>query len=137
MQYFDEFGHRHDLNDIVGDLIVVNVWATWCVPCVTELPSLGKLRSAVAQDGIEVFALSVDRGGVPKTRHFFEQHGRPDLNYGFDPRGVFLDQLGNAVLPTTLVLQRDGQVLAVSERALDWSAPEVVAWLRRLKTPES
>ncbi len=132
VSYYSETGSALDLSAIDGELIVVNFWASWCVPCVTELPSLGKLRAEVAGDGIEVLALSVDRGGVPITRRFFAKHGRPDLMYGFDPRGRSMEQLGSSALPTTLVVRRSGKVVAVSQGSLDWAAPEIIAWLRGL-----
>ncbi len=67
-------GAEHHLADFLGHGMVINLWATWCVPCVEEMPSLAKLSKALAPDDIAVLPLSSDRGGAGRVEAFYQQH---------------------------------------------------------------
>ncbi len=136
-EFYDAEGHVLSVAGLDAGIVVLNFWATWCGPCIEELPTLGALREAIRGDGVEVVALSVDRGGVPETERFFARYGRPNLVFGYDPRSRNLEQMEVTALPFTAVISPDGNVIALSESALDWNDPEIVAWLRTLIAAES
>ncbi len=119
-------GTDHGLNRFRGRVLVVNFWATWCAPCVKEMPAL--LRLARARPAISVLALSQDRGGAPVVEAFYRAHGLVGgLDVWLDPRG----RLGRASevrgLPTTLIVDRDGRELARLEGAAEWDSAAALA----------
>ena len=71
-----------------GDGMVINLWATWCVPCVAEMPALSKLAARLAPDDIAVMPLSSDRGGAEAVRRFYEAHAIGALPVLLDPQGA-------------------------------------------------
>ncbi|WP_203073151.1 TlpA family protein disulfide reductase [Falsiroseomonas ponticola] len=115
-----------------GKGLVVNFWATWCPPCVAEMPALDRLHAMVARDGIEVLALSNDRGGRAQVEPFYQRTGLRHLGIWLDPRGATGRALEVRVLPTTLILDRRGLEVGRLTGEAAWDQPEVVAAIRRL-----
>ena len=68
LTFFDAWGNEVTLADFRGEVVVLNLWATWCAPCRREMPSLDRLQARYEGDGLEVVALSLDRGDVAKIR---------------------------------------------------------------------
>ncbi|WP_270934221.1 TlpA family protein disulfide reductase [Falsiroseomonas oryzae] len=115
-----------------GRGLVVNFWATWCPPCVAEMPALDRAQAALARDGIEVLPLSSDRGGRAQVEPFYQRTGLRHLAMWFDPRGAAGRALGVRGLPTTLILDRRGLEVARLEGEAEWDRPEILAAVRRL-----
>ena len=76
LTFLDADGNEVTLADFAGDVVVLNLWATWCAPCRREMPSLDRLQAALGEDGLTVIALSLDRGDVAKVRDVLR--GAPD-----------------------------------------------------------
>jgi len=131
-QFFDGDGAERRLGDYVGSGLVVNLWATWCVPCVAEMPELQGLARAMAGDGILVLPLSGDRGGAEVVRRFYAAHRIDGLPVMLDPRGEAARAWGARGLPTTLIIDRQGRERGRVEGAIDWEAPATLAEIRRL-----
>jgi thiol-disulfide isomerase/thioredoxin len=125
-------GTPHRLDEFLGHGMVVNLWATWCVPCVSEMPALSTLSHALAPADIAVLPLSSDRGGAKAVRAFFDAHDITGLPILLDPRGAAADAWGARGIPTTVIIDRKGMERARLEGAADWSAPEAAALVRRL-----
>ncbi|HTL97263.1 MAG TPA: TlpA disulfide reductase family protein [Holophagaceae bacterium] len=110
--YLDASGARHTLAEEKGRVVVVDLWATWCPPCLKTLPGLAKLAAAGGQD-FAVIPISVDNDGFSAVAPFLQR--RPDLAAlpGLVPDGVKgLAPLGTAeAIPTTFLVGRDGKVL--------------------------
>ena len=118
--------------DFPGQGLVVNFWATWCVPCVAEMPALDRAQAALAEAGIRVLALSSDRGGKAAVEKFYAEKGITRLGLWLDPRGNAGRAAGVRGLPTTLVLNRAGLEVARLEGAAEWDRPAMLARLREL-----
>jgi thiol-disulfide isomerase/thioredoxin len=126
------------LADLRGSVLVVNLWATWCHPCVKELPSLERLQASLEGEGLRVLAINVDR--LPETRaaeevaRFLDRIG-VELTVLLDPAGRAETVFGAMGLPTTLVIGRDGRLAYRRLGAGDWDLPplrdHVVAALQR------
>ena len=123
------------LANFKGRGLVVNFWATWCMPCVREMPSLDRLAKALKGSGIEVVAISEDRKALEKVPPFFADRGIKNLDLYFDVRGALSRKLGADGLPTTVLITPDGEVLGRVMGALEWDAQEVESYLRRALAP--
>ncbi|MFQ3623633.1 MAG: TlpA disulfide reductase family protein [Acetobacteraceae bacterium] len=133
--FLDVAGAVKRLSDFVGRGLVVNLWATWCPPCVEEMPSLERLAVAVAPDRIEVLALSQDRGGAEVVRSFYARLGIRRLEIWLDPRGAASRAWGARGLPTTLIIDRAGLEAARLEGAAAWDDPAMIGRIRGLVQP--
>jgi peroxiredoxin len=125
----DAGGRKHDLADYRGKVVLVSFWATWCEPCKTELPTIERLRSALA--GKPFAVLAVQMGGSARTA----QDTASDLDLHFP---LLLDRdskVTNAwnvnVLPTTFLIGPDGTIALRHTGAADWSSGK---WRRRVES---
>jgi len=125
-------GASHHLDEFKGRGMVVNLWATWCAPCVAEMPSLEALSKALAPDDIAVLPVSSDRGGAEAVRAWYQQHGITALPVLLDPKGVLARAFNARGIPTTVIIGRSGQIVARLQGAADWAAPGAQATIRRL-----
>lgn len=125
-------GASHHLTDFKGRGMVVNLWATWCAPCVAEMPSLELLSKALAPQDIAVLPLSSDRGGADAVRAWYQAHGIAALPVLLDPKGLLARAFDARGIPTTIVINQNGQAVARLEGAADWSAPEAQVLIRGL-----
>ena len=130
--FTDAEGKPHSPSDFAGKGLVINLWATWCPPCVAEMPALDRLAAALAQEEILVLPLSSDRGGTPVVQSFYERVRLQTLRIWLDPRGAAARALGARGLPTTVIVDRRGRETARLEGDAAWDAPEFMAAIRRL-----
>jgi thiol-disulfide isomerase/thioredoxin len=125
-------GAEHHLTDFAGHGMVVNLWATWCVPCVEEMPSLAALSKALAPDDIAVLPLSSDRGGARVVEAFYQDHGISGLPVLLDPKGAATRAWHARGLPTSVIIDKQGRERARLEGSADWSTPAAAAIVRKL-----
>jgi thiol-disulfide isomerase/thioredoxin len=130
--FLDGNGAQRRVADFAGKGLVLNLWATWCPPCVKEMPQLDAMAAALAPDGILVLPLSADRGGADVVRRFYASHGVRNLQVWLDPRGAAQEAWGARGLPTTLIVDRQGREVARAEGGYDWAAPATLAEVRKL-----
>ncbi|MDT8343093.1 MAG: TlpA disulfide reductase family protein [Thermohalobaculum sp.] len=128
----DGEGKALTLADFAGKVVVMNFWATWCPPCRAEMPSLDRLAAAVKGDGIEVLAVSTDRGGAPKVRSFFGDIGVAHLGVYSDASSRMARAAMVLGLPVTLILDRQGREIARLTGDAQWDSPESLAILRQI-----
>ena len=125
-------GSTRSLADYAGKAVVLNLWATWCVPCVREMPALDDLAKIVAGDGIVVLPVSSDHGGAPVVERFYADRGIKNLPVLLDPQSNLAHALNVRGIPTTLLIDRQGMELGWLEGAADWSAPDAVTVVRKI-----
>ena len=130
--FMDAEGGEHRLDEFRGNGMVINFWATWCQPCIAEMPSLVTLSRAMAPYGIAVLTLSSDRGGAAVVRAWYESRGITGLPVLLDPRGTMARAWGARGIPATYVVARDGTRRGYIEGAADWSSAATAALIRRL-----
>ena len=130
--FTDDAGREHSAADFRGEVLVINLWATWCPPCVAELPTLDRLQGSLAEIGVRVLALSQDRGGAPVVARFYAQTGVQHLGIWLDPRGAAARALGARGLPTTLVVTREGREAMRLAGEAAWDAPEMLGLIRAI-----
>lgn len=128
--FTDGEGTERTLSDFRGRIVVLNLWATWCPPCRAEMPTLDRLQAELGGPRFEVVALSVDRAGPEAVRDFFDEQGIEHLGLYIDTGMRALSRLGIAGIPTTVVLDPQGNEIARAIGEADWATPEMLAYFR-------
>ena len=146
-------GAVHALADYAGRGVVLNFWATWCIPCVSEMPALDALshmlddrhgsgqadmagaapkNASPGGSGIAVLAVSVDHGGAGAVQPFYASHGIHNLPVLLDPHAEAMMALKLDGVPTTLVIDRKGREVARVQGAYPWGSNETARTIRGL-----
>jgi len=123
-------GSPAQLADFHGHWLLVNLWATWCAPCVREMPSLDRLQAKLGSR-LMVLAVSQDRGGAQVVDPFLAKLSLPALHIYLDPKAVVGKGFGARGLPTTFLLDGEGRIRAQLEGAAEWDSPGMLAALKR------
>ena len=127
-------GQPMSLGDFRGRTVLVNLWATWCVPCREEMPALDKLQAELGGTDFEVVAINVDPRNPEKPRAWLQENGIRNLTYYADPAGKLLQTLqksGHVVgLPTTLLVHSSGCEIALLKGPAEWASPDAFAFMR-------
>ncbi|MGO4574271.1 thiol:disulfide interchange protein TlpA [Microvirga sp. 2TAF3] len=127
-------GQARNLGNFKGKTVLINLWATWCVPCREEMPALDKLQAELGGKDFEVVAVNVDTRNPDKPKAWLEENGIHNLVYYADPAGKVLQVLqksGHVVgLPTTLVVDPSGCEIALLKGPAEWASPEAFAFMR-------
>ncbi|MGX1501063.1 thiol-disulfide isomerase/thioredoxin [Labrenzia sp. MBR-25] len=118
------------LDDFRGRTVLLNIWATWCVPCREEMPTLDALEVELGGPRFEVVALSVDRAGPEVVRKFYSEIGIKHLGLYIDSSMQASFDLQASGLPTTLLIDGDGRELGRLVGPAEWDTPEMVAFLK-------
>lgn len=129
-QFENEGGQLLSLADFRGKVILLNVWATWCVPCRKEMPTLDRLQVALGGADLQVVPLSIDRGGIDAIRKFYTEISVQKLGVYVDKSGRTLRDLGAVGLPTTVIVNRSGQEVARIVGPAEWDSTEIAHFLR-------
>lgn len=129
--FSDAAGAERTLAGYRGRPLIVNLWASWCAPCVQEMPALDRLVGLLQADEIAVLALSSDRDGAKVVQRFYENHAIRKLEVLIDRRGALTRAFAAPGLPTTVLLDRDGRELGRVVGVAQWDAADSVAFLRR------
>lgn len=118
------------LADYKGKVVLVNFWATWCAPCVKEMPSLDKLQGEIGKDRFAILPLSLDGPSRPKVKPFYEEKKLANLGIFFDKNKKAMQSLDVSVLPTSILVDKDGREIARLEGEADWDKPEALALMK-------
>ncbi|ODS01407.1 hypothetical protein AUC69_06970 [Methyloceanibacter superfactus] len=105
-------------------MVLLNIWATWCVPCREEMPQLNALQADLGGADFEVVAINIDKGGAEKARTFLEETKATDLALYTDPSGKLFSKLKAVGMPTTLLLDPQGKEIGRLVGPADWASPE-------------
>lgn len=122
--------NRFVLSQFRGKVVVLNFWATWCAPCVEEMPSLVQMQQRLKDRGVTVLAVSVDTNGDAYQR-FLRDHNISLLTVR-DDKQQSSNLYGTFKFPETYVIDRNGIMRRKFIGAVDWSQPEVVDFLSKL-----
>lgn len=118
------------LDELHGKVVVLNFWATWCPPCIEEMPSLVEMQQRMKDKGITVLAVSVDVD-EDAYRRFLKDH-KVDLLTVRDPSHKSSDLYGTFKYPETYIIDRGGVLRRKFIGAVDWNTPEIVEYLSKL-----
>jgi thiol-disulfide isomerase/thioredoxin len=122
------------LASFAGKATLVNLWATWCVPCREEMPALDKLEAELGSDAFQVVAINIDIGSEAKARAFLDEIGVKDLRFYSDPTSkVFRNLKGRGLafgLPTTLLVDAKGCRIGSVEGPAAWDSNDAKALIK-------
>jgi thiol-disulfide isomerase/thioredoxin len=123
-------GEPTTLETYQGRVVLLNFWATWCAPCIREMPSLDRLQAALGPEGLQVVAVSVDRGGADIVEPFLRELGIARLEILLDQKFKSARAFAFSGLPTTYVIDVEGRLIGGLEGPAEWDGPEALELLR-------
>ncbi|MCU0831331.1 MAG: TlpA family protein disulfide reductase [Rhizobiaceae bacterium] len=133
VSFLDASGAQKSLADFKGKTVLLNLWATWCAPCREEMPALDALQAQRGSKAFEVVALNLDRGTDNKPQDFYAEIGIEHLAlYRDGTLKSFNDLKGEGLvlgLPVTMLIDRDGCLLAAMNGPAHWSGPDAFAFV--------
>jgi len=130
IRFQDARGDIRALADFRGRVVLLNLWATWCVPCRKEMPSLDRLQARLGGPAFEVVALSIDRS-PQAVREFYQQYGIRALALYIDPSTEVTRTVGAVGIPITLLVDGEGRERWRRVGPAEWDAPTEVAEIRK------
>jgi len=132
----DAAGKELKLADFHGRYMLVNLWATWCGPCINELPELAKLQSQLPQDRVTVVPVDVlERLDAEKLGEFLKMHDAAGLPVFIDAERATQRGFVANELPLTVLIDADGHEVARAAGGQKWADPAVVAYLKTISAP--
>lgn len=117
-------------SDFGGKLLVLNFWATWCPPCIEEIPSLDRLQKNFAGSGLVVLGVSVDTN--QKLYEDFLRRDRVSFQTARDPESNISASYGTFKYPETYIIDQKGRVVAKIIGSRDWTSPDMVNMIKSL-----
>jgi thiol-disulfide isomerase/thioredoxin len=129
ISFVDLAGNTVSLSEFTGKIVLVNLWATWCEPCLREMPSLERMQLRLG-DKITVIAVSEDRGGSKTVEPFIDKLGLKSIKTYLDPKSAAERAFQVQGLPTTFLIDRKGRILGRVEGAAEWDSPKLLDILK-------
>ena len=131
LRFVDGEGRPLTLADFRGKVILLNLWATWCIPCIAEMPTLDRLQAKLGGPDFQVLVLAIDIGGLPVVEKFFRALNLKALGIYVDKTARARVALGVAGIPTTLLIDRRGREIGRLSGPAEWDSPEAIKAIRR------
>jgi thiol-disulfide isomerase/thioredoxin len=129
ISFVDLAGNTVSLSEFTGKIVLVNLWATWCEPCLREMPSLERVQSRLG-DKLAVVAISEDHGGSKTVDPFIDKLGLKSVKVYLDPKSAIERAFKVQGLPTSFLIDREGRVLGRVEGAAEWDMPKLLEVLK-------
>ncbi len=124
-------GKNTSLSDYKGKVVLVNIWATWCPPCVYEMPSMQKLYNEFNGKNFEILAVSIDAAGVDAVAPFMKKHklSFPAL---MDPKGTIKSMYRVTGIPESFIIDKQGILVGKIIGPRDWATQEIFGFFQDL-----
>ncbi|MFZ5739387.1 MAG: thiol:disulfide interchange protein TlpA [Pseudomonadota bacterium] len=139
LAFTDGAGEPKKLSDFRGRTVLVNLWATWCVPCRKEMPALDDLQAQLGSERFEVVAINIDTRDPAKPRKFLDEEKLTRLNYFADPTAkVFQDlkSVGRALgMPTSVLVDGNGCEIGTIAGPAEWNSNDATTLIKAAVKP--
>ena len=119
-----------NLDDFKGKLIILNFWATWCAPCMEEMPSLDDLQSNTRLDNLKIFPINIGQEDISKSKIFFKELNIKNLDIYFDAPITLAKKFSLRGIPTTILFNKEGKEFARIMGSIDFNDEEFISWLK-------
>jgi thiol-disulfide isomerase/thioredoxin len=123
-------GKTINFESLQGKVVFMNIWATWCPPCIAEMPNIQRLYEKVGSDKIAFVMLSVDEAGMEKVKKFIDKKGYTFPVYM--PASQFPEEFYSNAIPTTFIISPEGKIIAKQEGMADYDTKEVQDFLQSM-----
>ena len=137
LAFNDAGGQPRKLSDFRGRTVLLNLWATWCVPCRKEMPALDALQAKLGGETFQVVAINIDTRNLDKPKAWLDEVGIKGLGYFADPSAkVFQDlkSIGKALgMPTTLLIDPQGCELGTLAGPAEWASEDAIKLIEAAK----
>ena len=120
-----------DLNKFKNSLIIINFWATWCAPCIEEMPSLNRLQVNPIFNNLKILPINVGRDNVQKSKNFFKKLEINNLEIYFDKDVELANKFLLRGLPTTVFINKKGEEFARIIGFVNFDDKKFVKWLKK------
>ena len=137
VRFEDDQGQPRSLADFRGKIVLLNVWATWCAPCIKEIPALDHLAAALNGADFAVVAVSVDRKRIEAVRKVFTERDVHKLPIYIDRSSEALRTVRAIGLPTSLLIDREGREFGRAVGPAQWDDDATIAFFRHVVSHES
>lgn len=131
LRFVDGEGRPLTLADFRGKVILLNIWATWCIPCLREMPTLDRLEAKLGGPDFQVVVLSIDTAGVAVVKKFYKALKLKALGIYVDRTTRARVALGIAGIPTTLLIDRRGREIGRYAGPAEWDDTPAIEFIRR------
>ena len=125
----DIFENKLKLENLEGNLVILNFWATWCAPCKEEMPSLDKLSYDKNFKNLKILAVNMEKKNLKKTQKFFSDLGIKKLPIYFGEYSSFVKKLKLRGVPTTILINPEGKEFARIIGSIDVQDKDFLKWL--------
>jgi thiol-disulfide isomerase/thioredoxin len=129
LSFLDDKNKQINLDDLNGNLILLNFWATWCAPCKEEMPSLNNLQSNKNLNNLKIFPINIGKDNLKKALEFFEVLEITNLNIYFDNPSTLARTLSLRGVPTSILINKDGYEFARIMGSIDFNDKNFIKWL--------
>ena len=129
LTFIDAKNRKFNLSDYQGNLILLNFWATWCVPCKKEMPSLDLLQVNKNLNNLKIFPINVGQDNIEKASNFFEDLEIKNLKLYFDSQITLAKKFGLRGIPTSILFNKEGLEFARIVGAIDFQDKKFIEWL--------
>ena len=127
----DSNNYDVNLGDFKGKLIILNFWATWCVPCREEMPSLDDLQSNSNFDNLKVFPINIGQENFSKSDAFFKELDIQNLEIYFDAPITLAKKFSLRGVPTTILFNKKGEEFGRIMGTIDFNNLEFINWIKQ------
>jgi thiol-disulfide isomerase/thioredoxin len=128
--FYDEANNSVTLGKWQGKVVLLNIWATWCPPCVKEMPTLDRLQKRLGGDFFQVVVLSVDEAGTKAVKKFFGEIKVKNLDIYMDPNFKAAGTLNALGLPTTILIDVKGREMGRLVGDAEWDTPKMISFFK-------
>ena len=129
--FLDKNDQKININQYTGNLLILNFWATWCEPCKEEMPSLDKLQANPELDKIIIFAINIGKENLDKVNKFFVDLNIENFQPYFDPPTTLAKMFTLRGVPTTILINKEGQEFARIIGSIDFEDTNFVNWIKK------
>ena len=122
-------GETLQLADLSGQALLVNFWASWCAPCIVELPALEAAAAQLKAESIQVILVNLDRGGAAVAQPFLDERGINTPLSAYDPKGEWARAVQLRALPTTLLIKPGQAEYAAHVGPAEWNSVSILHYI--------
>jgi thiol-disulfide isomerase/thioredoxin len=129
--FADKHGNYKTLGHYANKVVILNFWATWCKPCIVEMPSLNRLQQKYKGKLVVIPIISANED-VSKVRSFLRRYKLRDLEYYIDSNNFTAESYQVTGIPTSFVFNKDGKLVSYVDGSINWLYPENIKYIEKL-----